>query len=71
MATLAVALGSCGESYDATPEKIDGSESYQFEPDDIERAEEASDAVKEYCSGVVSEAQRIGCESHVTEEDLP
>jgi hypothetical protein len=71
IAALALAFGSCGESYDPTPEKIDGTESYEFEPDDIERAEEASDAVKDYCSGAVSEAQRIGCESHVTEEDLP
>lgn len=50
---------------------MDGSESTEFEPDDIERAEEASDAVKDYCAGAKSEAQRVGCESHVTEEDIP
>lgn len=68
----ALALGACGEPpIDPTPEKLDGSESYEFESDDIERARNASDAVKDYCAGAVSEAQRIGCESHVTEGDLP
>jgi hypothetical protein len=70
VAALVLAFGGC-ESYDSTPEKIDGTESYEFEADDIDRAEEASDAVKGYCAGAVSEAQRIGCESHVTEEDIP
>ena len=64
-------LAGCGAGIDSTPEKIDGSQSSEFESDDIERAEDASEAVKEYCSGAVSEAQRIGCESHVTEEDIP
>jgi hypothetical protein len=65
----------CGESsngsVDPTPEKLDGRPSYEFEQDDLDRAEDASEAVKEYCADAVSEAQRIGCESHVTEEDLP
>lgn len=51
--------------------QLDGTESHEFEPEDIEAAREASDAVKEYCAGAVSEAQRVGCESHVTDEDLP
>ena len=67
---LAVFAG-CGDTVDATPEKLDGTPSREFEPDDIERAEDASDAVREYCAGAVSEAQRVGCESHVTEEDIP
>ena len=68
----AVALAGCGEpAVDPTPEKLDGSSSYEFEPDDIEAAEGASDAVKDYCAGAVSEAQRVGCESHVTEDDIP
>jgi hypothetical protein len=63
--------GSSGSEVDPTPEKLDGTPSYEFEQEDIDRAEGASDAVKDYCSGAVSEAQRIGCESHVTDEDLP
>ncbi|MGH2959049.1 MAG: hypothetical protein ACRDKE_05550 [Solirubrobacterales bacterium] len=53
------------------PLKQDGTRSSEFEQDDLDRADEASDAVKDYCSGAVSEAQRIGCESHVSESDIP
>jgi hypothetical protein len=56
---------------DSGPERLDGSSSHEFEPEDIERANEASDAVKEYCSGAVSEAQEVGCLSHVDESDIP
>jgi hypothetical protein len=63
--------GGGGDPVDPTPENKAGVPSKEFEPDDIERAEEASDAVKEYCSGAVSEAQRVGCESHVDETDIP
>lgn len=56
---------------DPTPEKLDGSESQEFEADDIERAQAASDAVKDYCSDAVSEAQELGCLSHVDESDIP
>jgi hypothetical protein len=56
---------------DRPPEKLDGTPSHEFELDDIDRAAGASDAVKDYCSGAVSEAQRIGCESHVDERDIP
>jgi hypothetical protein len=56
---------------DPTPEKLDGSESTEFEADDIERAEGASEAVKDYCSDAVSEAQELGCLSHVEESDVP
>jgi hypothetical protein len=69
---VAFSLGACGgSSLDSTPERQDGSPSSEFESDDLDRAEGASDAVKEYCAGAVSEAQRIGCESHVTDSDLP
>ena len=51
------------------PEKKDGTSSYEFEQDDLDAAASASDAVKEYCAGAVSEAQRLGCESHVTEDE--
>lgn len=68
---VALAIVGCGEATDATPEKLDGSESREFEPDDIDRANEASDRVREYCSGAVSEAQRLGCESHVTDDEVP
>ena len=72
----AVALAACGGetgegTLDPTPEKLDGTPSHEFEQDDLDRAEGASDAVKDYCADAVSEAQRIGCESHVTEEDIP
>ncbi|MGH2948305.1 MAG: hypothetical protein ACRDPC_18965 [Solirubrobacteraceae bacterium] len=64
--------GSGGESsLDSTPEKLDGTESYEFEQDDLDAAAGANDAVKEYCADAVSEAPRLGCESHVTDEDLP
>ena len=72
---MALALAGCGggggSELDATPEKIDGSPSYEFEQEDLDAAEGASDAVKEYCADAVSEAQRLGCESHVTEDEVP
>ena len=59
----AAVLAGCGEpAVDPTPEKLNGSSSYEFEADDIEAA---SDAVKDYCAGAVSEAQRVGCESRM------
>lgn len=72
--SAAFALGSCGDDgveVDPTPERLDGSSSQEFEPDDIERAENASEEVREYCSGAVSEAQYVGCLSHVDESDIP
>jgi len=57
--------------FDSTPEKIDGSESYEFEPEDLERAEEAPADVREYCEGAVSEAQELGCLSHVESWEVP
>lgn len=73
---MALALAGCGSGsggseLDATPEKIDGSPSYEFEQEDLDAAEGTSDAVKEYCADAVSEAQRVGCESHVTEDEIP
>ena len=68
---LAIAIGGCGANDDRSLTKQDGTQSQEFEQDDLERADEASDAVKDYCSGAVSEAQRVGCESHVTDADLP
>lgn len=74
-ASLLLLLGAVGcsgsESLDSTPTKLDGTESTEFEADDIEAAESASDAVEEYCSGAVSEAQRTGCMAHVEESDIP
>ena len=77
LAVVAVVIfAGCGSSpaasdLDSRPEKLDGTESYEFEQEDLDAAAGASDAVKEYCADAVSEAQRLGCESHVTEEDLP
>jgi hypothetical protein len=66
------AAGCASESaVDPTPEKLDGTESYEFEQEDLDAAAGASDAVKDYCSGAVSEAQRLGCESHVTDAEVP
>ena len=63
--------GGGGSELDRTPEKIDGSPSYEFEQEDLDAAEGASDAVKEYCADAVSEAHRLGCESHVTDDEIP
>jgi hypothetical protein len=73
----ALALGACadtgggGGGVDPTPERLDGSSSQEFEADDIARANSASEAVKDYCSGAVSEAQEVGCLSHVDEREIP
>jgi hypothetical protein len=56
---------------DATPTKLDGTQSTEFEPEDVERAAGASEEVQDYCSGAVSEAQELGCLSHVDESDIP
>jgi hypothetical protein len=70
-AALAAFLIGCGEEVDPTPEKLDGTPSHEFEREDLEAAEEASDSVKDYCADAVSEAQRLGCEAHVTEDEIP
>lgn len=56
VALVTVALAGCGETIDSTPERLDGSQSQEFEDEDIERAEDASDAEKDYWAGAVSEA---------------
>lgn len=81
MVSASLLLAACGETestesggsagIDATPEKLDGSSSYEFESDDIDRAESASPEVQAYCEGAVSEAQEVGCLSHVDESDIP
>jgi hypothetical protein len=74
LVSIVVALAGCGGeggSVDPTPQKIDGTESHEFERDDIDAAAGASDAVKAYCADAVSEAQRLGCESHVTDDEIP
>ncbi len=77
---LAFIPAGCGEGQgssvsdrgvDPTPTKLDGSSSDQFEQADIDQADSASPKVQAYCAGAVSEAQRVGCLSHVTEEDIP
>lgn len=70
-ATLALGTGTgCGSGLDPDPEKQDGSESQNFEEEDLDAAEEASGLVRAYCDGGVSEAQVTGCLSHVTDEDV-
>jgi hypothetical protein len=53
------------------PIKENGEPSYEFEPEDIERAEDAPAEVREYCAGAVSEAQEVGCLSHVEADEVP
>lgn len=71
----ALALVGCGadssSGVDSTPTKVDGTESHEFEQDDLDAAAAASDAVKAYCADATSEAQRLGCESHVTDAEIP
>lgn len=72
----AAILAGCGSentssALDQTPTKLDGQQSHEFEQDDLERAESAPDSVRDYCSGAVSEAQELGCLSHVSPDDLP
>lgn len=67
---ISLTMVGCASNGGPSLTKKDGTQSQEFEQDDLDRADEASDAVKEYCSGAVSEAQRVGCESHVTEDDI-
>jgi len=55
---------------DPEPEKLDGSESREFERQDIEAALDAGRLIELYCAGASSEAQYEGCLSHVVEEDV-
>jgi predicted small secreted protein len=78
LVVLFSALSGCGTmpgagegEIDSTPIKQTGEPSYEFESDDIEQAEEAPSAVREYCEGAVSEAQEVGCLSHVEESEVP
>lgn len=52
------------------PMKLDGTYSYEFEPEDYERAENADALVEIYCDGIESDAQRLGCLSHVEVDDV-
>jgi hypothetical protein len=62
----------CGDDknrdVDPTPENQFGAPSGEFETEDINAAESASDLVETYCDGAVSEAQMVGCLSHVSDE---
>ena len=60
-----------GSAIDPTPTKQNGEPSYEFEQEDIERAEQAPQSVREYCAGAVSEAQEVGCLSHVEPSEVP
>lgn len=59
-------FGLPGEEGSINPEPRNqyGEPSQEFEPDDIERAEEADQELREYCEGAVSEAQEVGCLAH-------
>lgn len=60
-----------GRTLNPAPIKENGEPSYEFEQEDIERAEEAPQSVQEYCAGAVSEAQEEGCLSHVEASEVP
>jgi hypothetical protein len=60
-----------GGGINSTPIKQNGEASHEFEPDDIERAEHAPPSVRAYCAGAVSEAQEVGCLSHVGAGEVP
>lgn len=72
-ALVTVLLSACGAEearepqrvIDPEPETLDGSESQEFEEDDIRAAERADLLVDLYCSPSRSEAQYVGCLSHV------
>lgn len=63
--------GESGGAVNPTPTKENGERSFEFEPDDIERAEDAPESVQRYCEGAVSEAQEVGCLSHVEASEVP
>lgn len=64
-------IGNEGRHIDSTPLKENGEPSHEFEEEDIERAEAAPQSVREYCEGAVSEAQEVGCLSHVEASEVP
>jgi hypothetical protein len=73
LTTACFLLAGCNEkkrTVDPTPENLNGVPSNQFEQDDINAAESAGKLVKIYCAGAVSEAQNVGCLSHVSESDV-
>lgn len=55
---------------DPEPEKLDGSESHEFDREDLEAARDAGRLIELYCESASSEAQYEGCLSHVAEEDV-
>jgi hypothetical protein len=75
-----VALTGCGDGGPGKdfaggicdPGPIDSTpgDSSEFEPGDIATARSAECLVVIYCDGVESDAQRVGCLSHVTESDV-
>jgi hypothetical protein len=78
---MAIGFSACGEvaggsgnesgHVNSTPLKENGEPSREFEEEDIERAEAAPQSVREYCEGAVSEAQEVGCLSHVEASEVP
>jgi len=55
---------------DPQPEKLNGSESLEFDRKDLEAARDAGRLIELYCESASSEAQYEGCLSHVVEEDV-
>lgn len=66
-------LAGCSEDnrdVDPTPENQTGAPSGEFEEADIDAAESASELVGIYCEGAESEAQEVGCLSHVSDSEV-
>jgi hypothetical protein len=69
LSLLAAGCGDDENEVDPTPENQSGAPSSEFETEDINRAENADRLVEAYCTGgSASEAQQVGCLSHVTIE---
>lgn len=54
-----------------TPEKENGEPSYEFEPSDIERAEEAEQSVRNTAKAQFQKRKEVGCLSHVQPNEVP
>jgi len=74
LAVILITFAGCGADgaggLDSTPQRFDGTESHEIEQEDVDAAAGASDAVRDYCADSVSEAQRLGCESHITDDEV-
>lgn len=69
-AGLLIGCSEDNRDVDPTPEAQSGGPSGEFESEDIDAAESASNLVGIYCAGAESEAQEVGCLAHVSDSDV-